>query len=243
MQQKELVPVEDDGQEFPCNSWGEAMARTLWVVGHATLMALDTYESPARACARSAQSDNLQGIDEATMQFIVKDPQCTVQTFFTPRPQFFSGLRLQDRVCPGLSLGTHGGRKVHRTACAEPLSLIAWDKPTSKAVAPSVCLRNKRCSKRRCSDLSSQGQFLGLELATSNRAIVLRSSSLCKFFFYSSNVTKIVFLAINAPPPEYIPTNAFFPRKLESIKINEEINTIASPLTSTILPLPANFFE
>ena len=81
LQQKELVPVEDDGQESPCNSWGEAMARTLWVVGHATLMALDTYESPARACARSAQSDNLQGIDDATMQFIVKDPQCTVQTF------------------------------------------------------------------------------------------------------------------------------------------------------------------
>ncbi|MFN6304934.1 MAG: hypothetical protein ACK42H_22310 [Planctomycetota bacterium] len=92
LQQKELVPVEDDGQESPCNSWGEAMAKTLWVVGHATSMPLDTYESPAQACARSAQSDNLQGIDEATMQCIVKDLQSTVQTFFTGRSQFFSGL-------------------------------------------------------------------------------------------------------------------------------------------------------
>jgi len=99
LQQKELVPVGDDGQESPCNSWGEAIAKTLCDVGHATSMALDTYESPAQACARSAQSDNLQGIDEATMQCIVKDPQCTVQTFFTPRPQFFSGLRLHGNVC------------------------------------------------------------------------------------------------------------------------------------------------
>ncbi|MFM8213035.1 MAG: hypothetical protein ACKN82_00115, partial [Pirellula sp.] len=75
----------------------------------ATSMALDTYESPARACARSAQSDILQGIDEATMQGIVKDPQCTVQTFFTGRPQFFLSLSRQDRVCPGLRLDTARG--------------------------------------------------------------------------------------------------------------------------------------
>lgn len=112
LQQKELVPVEDDGQESPCNSWGEAIARTLWVVGHATSMPLDTCESPAQACARSAQSDNLQGIDEATMQGIVKDPQCTVQTFFTGRPQFFPGLRRQDRAVPRPKPGhTRGGER------------------------------------------------------------------------------------------------------------------------------------
>jgi hypothetical protein len=114
LQQKDLVPVEDDGQESPCNSWGEAMARTLWVVGHATLMALDTYESPAQACARSAQSDNLHGIDEATMQSIVKDLQCTVQTYFTRRLQFFSGLRLHGNVCAQAYAWAHtGGRTVH----------------------------------------------------------------------------------------------------------------------------------
>ncbi|MFN6304984.1 MAG: hypothetical protein ACK42H_22560 [Planctomycetota bacterium] len=89
MQQKELVPVEDDGQESPCNSCSEAMAKTLLVVGHATSMPFDTCESPAQACARSAQSDNLHGIDEATMQCIVKDPQCTVQTF-SPGDRSFS---------------------------------------------------------------------------------------------------------------------------------------------------------
>jgi hypothetical protein len=94
LQQTELVPVEDDGQESPCKSWGDAMAKTLWVVGHATSMPLDTCESPARACARSAQSDNLQGIEEAAMPRIVKDPQSMVQTFFTGRSQFFSGLTL-----------------------------------------------------------------------------------------------------------------------------------------------------
>ena len=98
LQQKELVPVEDDGQESPCNSCSEAMARTLWVVGHATSMPLDTYESPAQACARSAQSDILQGIDEATMQGIVKDLQRTLQTYFTWRPEFFSGLTPTHRV-------------------------------------------------------------------------------------------------------------------------------------------------
>jgi hypothetical protein len=89
LQQNELVPVEDDGQESPCNSWGEAMARTFWIVGLATSMPFDTCEFPARACARSAQSDNLHGIDEATMQCIVKDLQSTVQTFFTGRPEYF----------------------------------------------------------------------------------------------------------------------------------------------------------
>ena len=164
--------------------------------------------------------------------------------FFYPQTAVFLGSETPRPCVPRPKPGhTRGGRTVHRTACAEPLSLIAWDKPTSKAVAPSACLRKYRCSKRPCSDLSCQSQLLGLELATSIRAIVLRSSSLCMFFFYSSNVTKIVFLAINAPPPEYIPTNAFFPRKLESIKINEEIITIVSPLTSTILTLPTNFFE
>jgi hypothetical protein len=88
LQQKDLVPVEDDGQESSGDSWGEAIARTLCDVEHATLMALDTYESPAQACTRSAQSDNLHGIDEATMQCIVKDLQHTVQTFFTRRPPF-----------------------------------------------------------------------------------------------------------------------------------------------------------
>jgi hypothetical protein len=112
LQQKDLVPVEDDGQESPCNSWGEAIAKTLCDVGHATSMPLDTYESPAQACARSAQSDNLQGIDEATMQCIVKDPQCTVQTFFTPRPQFFSGLGRQDSTVPRPKPGhTRGGER------------------------------------------------------------------------------------------------------------------------------------
>jgi hypothetical protein len=88
LQQKELVPVEDDGQESTGDSSGEAMAGTRWVVGHATSMPLDACESPARASTRSAESDNLHGIDEATMQCIVKDTQCTVQTFFTRRPPF-----------------------------------------------------------------------------------------------------------------------------------------------------------
>jgi len=78
------VPVGDDGQESPCNSWGEAIAKTLCDVGHATSMALDTYESPAQACARSAQSDNLHGIDEASMNLIVAEPQASVQTFYVP---------------------------------------------------------------------------------------------------------------------------------------------------------------
>ena len=51
-------------------------------MGHATSMPLDACESPARACTRSAQSDNLHGIDEATMKCIVKDPQRTVHTVF-----------------------------------------------------------------------------------------------------------------------------------------------------------------
>ena len=63
-------------------------------------MPLDACESPTQACARSAQSDNLHGIDEATMQRIVKDPQGTVQTYFTGRSQFFSGLKLQGNVVP-----------------------------------------------------------------------------------------------------------------------------------------------
>jgi hypothetical protein len=75
-------------------------------------MPLDTYESPAQACARSAQSDILQGIDDATMHCIVKDPQRTVQTFFTRRLQFFSGLRRQDRAVPRPKPGhTRGGER------------------------------------------------------------------------------------------------------------------------------------
>ena len=88
------MPVEDDGQESPCNSWGEAMARTLWVVGHATSMPLDTYESPTQACARSAESDELYRIDKASMVLIVADPQVSVQGFYVP--QRSGGLSLTD---------------------------------------------------------------------------------------------------------------------------------------------------
>jgi hypothetical protein len=84
LQQKELMPVEDDGQESPCNSCSEAMARTRWVVGHATSMPLDACESPARASTRSAESDELYRIDKASMVLIVAEPQATVQAFYVP---------------------------------------------------------------------------------------------------------------------------------------------------------------
>jgi hypothetical protein len=74
-------------------------------VGHETSIPLDTYESPAQACARSAQSDNLQGIDEATMQFIVKDPQCTVQTFLPGDRSIYQDADAKAMPCPSLSLG------------------------------------------------------------------------------------------------------------------------------------------
>jgi hypothetical protein len=63
-------------------------------------MPLDAYESPAQACAQSAQSDNLHGIVVATMRCIVKDPQCTVQTFFAGGSLFFSRRSLQGNPVP-----------------------------------------------------------------------------------------------------------------------------------------------
>jgi hypothetical protein len=94
LQQKVPMPVEDDGQESPCNSWGEAMARTLWVVGHAISMPLDACESPAQACTRSAESDELFRIDKASMVGIVAEPQATVQAFYVPHRS--GGLSLTD---------------------------------------------------------------------------------------------------------------------------------------------------
>jgi len=81
LQQKDLVPVEYDGQESPCNSWGEAMVQWVEVKVSATSMSEDAIQPPARACARSAESDNLHGIEEATMWCIVKDLHGAVQTF------------------------------------------------------------------------------------------------------------------------------------------------------------------
>ncbi|MFN7734781.1 MAG: hypothetical protein ACK5O8_01570, partial [Pirellula sp.] len=60
------------------------MARTFWVVGHAMSMPLDACESPAQACTRSAESDNLHRIDKASMNLIVAEPQASVQTFYVP---------------------------------------------------------------------------------------------------------------------------------------------------------------
>ena len=82
LQQKDLVPVEDDGQESSGDSWGEAIAKTLCDVGHATSMPLDTYESPAQACARSVECDELYRIDKASMFLIVAEPQATLQAFY-----------------------------------------------------------------------------------------------------------------------------------------------------------------
>jgi hypothetical protein len=132
LQQKDLVPVEDDGQESPCNSWGEAIARTLWVVGIAPSMPLDTYESPAQACARSAQSDNLHGIDEATMQCIVKDPQYTVQTFL-PVDRSFSRVRHSPHRVPLTPEALTGCSK-----CSEPASPPARPMVPHRSGGPSL---------------------------------------------------------------------------------------------------------
>jgi hypothetical protein len=45
------------------------------------------------------------------MQSIVKDPQCTVQTYFTGISQFFSGLRRQDSAVPRPKPGRTRGAK------------------------------------------------------------------------------------------------------------------------------------
>jgi len=84
LQQKELVLVEDDGQESPCDSGSEAMAMTRCDVGHATSMPLDACESPAQACSRSVECDELYRIDKASMFLIVAEPQATVQAFYVP---------------------------------------------------------------------------------------------------------------------------------------------------------------
>jgi len=94
LQQKDLVPVDDDSEELPCNSWGEAIAKTRWVVGHATSMPLDAYESPAQACSRSVECDELYRIDKASMFLIVAEPQATVQAFYVPHRS--GGLSLTD---------------------------------------------------------------------------------------------------------------------------------------------------
>ena len=75
------MPVEDGGQESSGGSWGEAMARTRWVVGHATSMPLDACESPAQACARSVECDELYRINEATMQGIVNQERMATRYF------------------------------------------------------------------------------------------------------------------------------------------------------------------
>ena len=51
---------------------------------HATSMPLDACESPAQACARSAESDELYRIEKASMVLIVAEPQATVQAFYVP---------------------------------------------------------------------------------------------------------------------------------------------------------------
>ena len=94
LQQKDLVPVEEDGEESPCNSWGEAIAKTRWVLGHATSMPLDACESLARACTRSVECDELYRIDKASMVLIVAEPQVSVQGFYVP--QRSGGLSLTD---------------------------------------------------------------------------------------------------------------------------------------------------
>ncbi len=88
------VPVEDGGQESSGDSWGEAMARTRWVVGHATSMPLDACESPAQACARSVECDELYRSDKASMILIVAESQATVQAFYVPHRS--GGLSLTD---------------------------------------------------------------------------------------------------------------------------------------------------
>ena len=82
LQQKDLVPVEEDGEESPCNSWGEAIAKTRWVLGHATSTPLDACESPAQASTRSVECDELYRIDKASMVVIVAEPQATLQAFY-----------------------------------------------------------------------------------------------------------------------------------------------------------------
>jgi hypothetical protein len=88
------VPVDDDSKELPCNSWGEAIAKTRWVVGHATSMPLDACESPAQACSRSVECDELYRINKASMVLIVAEPQATVQAFCVPHRS--GGLSLTD---------------------------------------------------------------------------------------------------------------------------------------------------
>jgi hypothetical protein len=88
------VPVDDDSKELPCNSWGEAIAKTRWVVGHETSMPLDACESPAQACSRSVECDELYRINKASMVLIVAEPQATVQAFCVPHRS--GGLSLTD---------------------------------------------------------------------------------------------------------------------------------------------------
>ena len=52
---------------------------------HATSMPLDACESPAQACARSAESDELYRIEKASMVLIVANPQASVQAFWVPQ--------------------------------------------------------------------------------------------------------------------------------------------------------------
>jgi hypothetical protein len=61
---------------------------------HAKSIPVDACESPARACARSAQRDELYRIDKASMVLIVAEPQVSVQGFYVP--QRSGGLSLTD---------------------------------------------------------------------------------------------------------------------------------------------------
>jgi hypothetical protein len=61
---------------------------------HATSMPLDACESPARACSRSVECDELYRIDKASMVLIVAEPQVSVQGFYVP--QRSGGLSLTD---------------------------------------------------------------------------------------------------------------------------------------------------
>ena len=173
------MPVEDDGQESPCKSWGEAMARTLWVVGHATSMPLDACESPARACAQSAQSDELYGIDEATMRSIVKDPQCTVQSFFAGGSLFFSRRSLQGNPVPRRE-SRHGIARnptvPHLPIRSENWYRVGLASPCSERYT-KVILRERRQQKKLYEELA-MSDTIEIRLARVERELaILRSKS------------------------------------------------------------------